>query len=268
MTTKFKFTALFLGALFFYRCGAVQDSKLPEHERGGVVTVSNTALRITPLVFSGIITRLERGNVVEVMDRSAEKSNIARTSDYWYYVKLQDGTTGWIYGQNLRLMDLKNYKQLDNLLAEFKEFEAGGFAKAIAGRWWSVNAHGNFTEHALDLYEDNKYKSYFKGQEKKPIEGEYRVDFNKSDIIFPRGTTFKHNLKFAQRGDSYILYAQALEQEMSFKRIQEGEESVFEQQERERLEQQRELERLEQQQELEKLGKDVDEANMNKDAPE
>jgi len=239
MTMQFKLIALVLGAVFFYRCGAKQDSKSPDYKKGGVVTESNTALRISPLVFSGVVARLERGRPVEVMERSAEKGRIARTTDYWYHIKLQDGITGWIYGQNLRLIDIKNYKQLNNIISEFKEFEAGGFSKAVTGKWWSVNAFGDFTEHALELYENNKYKSYYKGQEKKPIEGEFRVDFNKSDIIFPQGTTFKQNLKFAERGSSYILYTDSTEKEMSFRKIQEGtEEIILEQQQQEKNENQ------------------------------
>jgi len=231
MTIRFKLAAFVFCALLFHGCEAAQDSKSSDYKRGGIITENNTALRISPLVFSGVVSRLEKGLPAEVTERSAEKSRIARTTDYWYHVKLQNGITGWVYGQNLRLVDIKNHKQLNNLISEFKEFEEGGFAKVVAGKWWSVNAFGDFTEHALELYEDNKYKSYYKGREKNPIEGEFRVDFNKNDIIFPKGTTFKQNLKFAERGDSYILYTQSDEKEMSFKKIREGaEENVPEQQ--------------------------------------
>ena len=222
MTIKYKLMVFVFGTLFFYKCGIVQDSGSLGYKSGGVITENNTALRITPLVFSGVIARLEKGRPVEITDRSAEKSRIARTTDYWYHVKLQDGMTGWVYGQNLRLVDIKNSKQLNDLISEFREFEASGFSKAVAGKWWSVNSFGDFTEHALEFYEDNKYKSYYKGQEKNPIEGEFTADFNKSEVIFPQGTTFKQNLKFAQRGDSYVLYTQSGEKEISFTRIQEG----------------------------------------------
>ena len=255
MTIRFKLAALVFFALLFFGCKAIEDSISSDYKRGGVVTENNTALRISPLVFSGVVARLEKGIPVEVMERSAEKSRIARTTDYWYHVKLQDGMAGWVYGQNLRLMDIKNYKQLNNLISEFKEFEAGGFAKVVAGKWWSVNAFGDFTEHALELYEDNKYKSYYKGGEKNPIKGEFKVDFNKNDIIFPEGTTFKQNLKFAERGESYILYTQSDEKEMSFKKIQEGTEEITLEL-RQEQEQQQEQQEQPQQQEQQKQGKD------------
>jgi uncharacterized protein YgiM (DUF1202 family) len=226
MTTKFKFAASLACALLFFGCGKAQDAEQAIYRRGGVITESNTAVRISPLDFSGVVERLEKGQPVEVIERSAEKSRIARTVDYWYHIKLQSGITGWVYGQNLRLMDIKNHKQLDDIILEFKEYEASGFSKVVAGKWWSVNAFGDFTEHALELFEDNRYRSYYKGQDKNPIEGEFRVDFNKNDIVFPQGTTFKQNLKFAERGSSYILYTQSSEKEMSFRKIQEGTEET------------------------------------------
>jgi uncharacterized protein YgiM (DUF1202 family) len=226
MIAKYKLAACLaaLGSAFllFSGCGDAADFGKENIRQGGVVTENNTALRISPLVFSGIVTRLEKGYPFEVIERSAEKSKIARTTDFWYHIKLENGITGWIYGQNLRLMNIKNRKQLDSVVSEFKEQESGAFAKALSGKWWSINAFGDFTNHALELYEDNKYKSYFKGQEKYPIQGEFSVDFSKSDIIFPRGTSFKANLKFAQRGSSYILYTSSGDTEMSFKKIQEG----------------------------------------------
>ena len=75
----------------------------------------------------------------------------------------------------------------------------------LTGKWWSTNEFGDFTDHCIELYESGTYKSYLKGNENSPIIGTYKLDFNKNEIIFSRGTSFKSNLDLARRGSDYML---------------------------------------------------------------
>ena len=189
--------------------------------QGAIIVENNAALRINPVLFSGCISRLEKGCAVEVLDKSAQKSNIARTKDYWYYVKLEDGITGWVYGQNLKFVDVKNRKQMEDAIAEFRSQDSGNLLKGIAGKWWSTNSFGDFTNHGLELNEDQTYKSYLKGGEKYAVEGEFTIDYAKNEISFPKGTSFKRNMRFIQQGISYTLFAENEDNVMRFKKIQD-----------------------------------------------
>lgn len=223
---KSKYSAASVAAavsLILSFCGREQKSDLTETEEalGGIVTEQNTAVRISPMVFSGCIDRLEKGTPVEVIEKSSEKSQIARTSDFWYHTKLDSGITGWIYGGNLKLAKVKNRKQLDLLVDEFRLQEIEGLSQLLSGRWWSVNSFEDFTIYALELYEDTRYKSYVKGNEDNPVEGEYRFDMSRGELVFPQGTAFKKNLKFVKRGQDYTLFSDEGDG-IRFKRIKAG----------------------------------------------
>lgn len=228
--TIFCAAAALFTVLFLAGCKNSSETGTDGANMNGIVLESNTAVRIDPLVFSGCIIRLEKGSLVEILGKSAEKSRIARTTDYWYYVKLEDGATGWIYGQNLKQVDSKNRKQLESLVADLRDQDLSGFLKTISGKWWSTNSSGDFTNHGLELYEDNTYKSYRKGGEANPIEGEYNIDLVNSEISFPNGTSFKKNLKFVQQGLHYTLFTESENAVTRFKKIQDTPEAEEERQ--------------------------------------
>jgi len=47
---------------------------------------------------------LEKGDRVEVLEKSAEKMKIGEMTDYWYKVwRLSDGLTGWSFGPYLEV---------------------------------------------------------------------------------------------------------------------------------------------------------------------
>ena len=212
-------------ALTFSGC---QKADSPEAEKapqaakkkGGIVLTNNTALRIDPFIFSGCISRLEKGQPVEVIGKSAEKSMIGGGSDYWYHIRLKDGISGWLYGKNLRIINIKNQQQMDDIVSSFWNEESVELTKDLVGKWWSVNHFGDFTRYGLELYPDNKYRSYTKDHEDRAIEGKYNFDLSKNEIIFPEGTSFRKNLKFARRGQSYTLFVPSDDSDIRFKRIQ------------------------------------------------
>jgi len=50
---------------------------------------------------SDLVYRLRDGEVMKVLDRSAEQSNEAGYVAYWYHVLTRDGTEGWVFGYYL-----------------------------------------------------------------------------------------------------------------------------------------------------------------------
>jgi hypothetical protein len=209
----------------FSGCKKTEDPKQdkatqPVKKEGGIILTNNTALRIDPFIFSGCISRLDKGLPVEIIGKSAEKSMIGGGSAYWFHVRLEGGISGWIYGKNLKIINIKSKKQMDDIVSNFWNEESQELTKALEGKWWSVNRFGDFTYYALELYPDNKYRSFTKGNEEKAIEGKYNFDLSKNEVIFPEGTSFKKNLKFARRGQSYALFVPSDDSDIRFQKIQ------------------------------------------------
>ena len=183
-----------------------------------VIITPNTALRIDPLIFTSQIAQLKKGEVGEIIDRSIEMKTIGRSKDYWYKIKLANGITGWVFGINTNILTDSDKDHVASYLNEFWEKESSALKEALHGKWWSINKFNDFTDHCLEIYRDGKYKSYLKKGEKR-MEGEYNLDFNNSQIIFLKGTTFKGDLNFYQRGNDYSLIKESETDEIRFKKI-------------------------------------------------
>lgn len=184
----------------------------------GIVLKGYTAMRIDPMIFAGIITLLEKGTSVDVLEKSKTKTWVGKTSGYWYRVKTKEGITGWVFEQNISIHQSRKDSK-DRVLSEFMAGERIQVRQYLAGKWWSVNEFGDFTNHCLELYETEKYKSYTKGNEASPIAGTYAVDFNKNEIAFSNGTSFGSNLELAKRGADYVIKKSLKDYELRFSKI-------------------------------------------------
>lgn len=127
--------------------------------------------------------------------------------------------TGWVFGQNISIHFSKSKDSIDKVVSDFMTGERIQVKQYLAGKWWSINEFGDFTDHCLELYESGKYRSYLKGDEKVPITGTFRIDFNKNEIIFSGGTSFKSNLELAKRGVDYVMKKNMKDHELRFKKI-------------------------------------------------
>ena len=185
----------------------------------GIITRGSTAMRIDPMIFSGIITQLAKGESVEVQEKSKEKNYVGKSSDYWYKVRTKDGISGWVFGQNITIHASSSKAAMNKIVSEFMASESAQIKKYLAGKWWSTNEFGDFTDHCLEIYEDNKYRSYMKEQEGRAIVGTYKLDFNKNEIIFSNGTSFKSNLDLVKRGGDYVIKKTRADFELRFTKI-------------------------------------------------
>ncbi len=208
--------------LFFSSCGKNPEKKGSKHEvekNIGIVLSQNSALRVDPYIFSGLAVKLNKGDTVEIIDKSSEKSWIGSLQDYWYKARMNNGITGWVFGKNIKIVKSKDDSDVSKFVSEFFKDESNSLKKEIAGKWWSINKFEDFTEDALEFTPDGKYKSYKNQQDPTYIDGEYKIDFQNSEILFEKGTTFGENLKFAPRGKTYVLYKELKTGEMVFKKI-------------------------------------------------
>lgn len=185
----------------------------------GIILKGYTAVRIDPMIFAGIITVLNKGTSVEVLEKSKEQSWVGKSSDYWYKIRMNDGITGWVFGQNISIHYSKDRDGIDMEVSNFMAGEGIKTRRYLAGKWWSINQFGDFTNHCLELYESGAYKSYQKGKENSPLTGTYSIDFNKSEILFSGGTSFKSNLNLVKHGVDYVINKKMNDYELRFKKI-------------------------------------------------
>ncbi len=185
----------------------------------GIVLNGYSPLKIDPMVFAGTISFLNKGDIVEILERSKEKTWMGKESDYWYRVKTKEGVAGWIFGRAIGIQTSRDKAVMDKIVSDFMEVEAGQIKKDLAGKWWSINEFGDFTDHCLEIYESNKYRSYIKEQEESAIAGTYKLDFNKNEIQFSDGTSFKSNLDLVKRGNVYVIKKSVNDRELRFSKI-------------------------------------------------
>jgi hypothetical protein len=199
-----------------------KNKKMPDIKgERGIITSENTAMRIDPHIFSARIYLLKKGEAIQIIDKSKKKTWVAKSSNFWYKVKQKRGITGWIYADNIRILSKDETDNIDSYVSEFWEAETVKLRLELAGKWWSVNELGNFTNHGLVINADGTYTSYQKGG--KPIKGEFSFSFHDKEIIFLNGTSFKLNLNYMKRGITYFLEFKSKKNEIRFKKLPDTE---------------------------------------------
>jgi hypothetical protein len=76
----------------------------------GVANASGVRVRQNANLEAQTLGMLDRGDAVEVVDRSGVKEKIGELEDWWYRVKgVRDGLEGWAYGAYLDLKEKQGY---------------------------------------------------------------------------------------------------------------------------------------------------------------
>jgi hypothetical protein len=73
---------------------------IPTH---GVLNDSRVRVRAHPTLGAEILGHLERGDRVEVLERSGLRESIGEMNDFWYRILTEDGLAGWAYGHFIDL---------------------------------------------------------------------------------------------------------------------------------------------------------------------
>jgi len=71
--------------------------------RRGVLNDSRVRVRAYPTLAAEVLGHLERGDRVEVLERSGLRQSIGEMNDFWYRVRREDGLEGWAYGHFIDL---------------------------------------------------------------------------------------------------------------------------------------------------------------------
>ncbi|TAL38828.1 MAG: SH3 domain-containing protein [Spirochaetes bacterium] len=183
----------------------------------GIVISDDANLRIDPLLYSTRIALLNKGDRVEIIEQTKDKSTAGKLSDYWYKVKMGKGITGWLFGGNIKTFKLAQAESIDSYVTAIYKDEEKKYRKVLSGKWWSVDIRDDYTNHALELYEDGKYKSYLRGQ--KEIEGDYSFNYMENELLFSEGTSFGKNVKYSKKGTVYRLETKVDGWNLRFKKI-------------------------------------------------
>jgi len=101
----------YVGYKYNSKTGEVSPSFSPEDAPVTVRIVSNNAtvtddglrVRSVPNLEGKIITHLNKGTKVKILDRTVEKVEVQDMLNYWYKVELPDGKVGWVFGEFLSI---------------------------------------------------------------------------------------------------------------------------------------------------------------------
>lgn len=212
-------SVVLMSASMFLWCSKEREPQHLDLKRDkvvGVVIRENSVMRIDPIIYSARVALLKRAEMVEVLDKSREQATVGGVRGYWYKVKAPNGITGWVWGKNIHFFKNESKSHIESYVSSFWEKESERVKKLIAGRWWSVDKRGDFTNHALEITPDGKYKSYLKGGQ--PITGDYNINFKDNEIVFTNGTTFKLNLNIVQRGTMLYLEKETEKDSIKFQK--------------------------------------------------
>jgi SH3-like domain-containing protein len=114
------------------------------------VTSAELKMRIAPNTTAVEIARLNRGELVKIVQRSAEPVQIGRFNAHWYKVTNSSGLTGWVYGAHLAIESDEGDAKASLEEAEKK------LRSAILGRWEAAKITGALTANFVTLVPDGQ----------------------------------------------------------------------------------------------------------------
>jgi SH3-like domain-containing protein len=166
--------------------GAVGDT-LPATT---IVTSADLKMRIAPNTTAVEIAKLTRGEVVKIVQRSADAVQVGKLSAHWYKVTNTAGLTGWVYGAHLAVESNDGDAKGAIEQAEKK------LKTALLGRWDAAKITGALTAYFVTLMPDGQIEF---GNNRKGLQyGKYEIAFadgvatvNVSDVQKPLMTDLK-----------------------------------------------------------------------------
>lgn len=185
-------------ALFLPHCGkeapVVQDA-LPE---SAVVMGENVSVRTDPISMASEVQTLEAGTRVKILKKSPEPVKIGKFNSHWYYVELESGLKGWVYGAKLSIASGKT------AAADVEKTLAEDLEKQIVGRWWEIRPDGSTGYRKYVFYPDRKFK-YAYGADYYS-EGDYEVVPTRSIVhLEGKGSGLGDNLTIKRVGSDLRL---------------------------------------------------------------
>ena len=216
--SKYFILLVFLSAIACSNDGPLKPENISSNSQIGLVTEKSSALRIEPFIYSSRIIDLPKGEKLEILDLSKKKSAVAKSIDYWYKVRTQNGITGWIFGANIKIFSAGSSFSVNNFEEQLKDEEFEKLSTELIGKWWSVNTQEEFTSYWIALFKNGEYEAKHKDSNHL-FKGKYKIDAATSTISFDEGTPLGNEFKFTERGLNYFIEYADDKNNYRFKRI-------------------------------------------------
>ena len=134
-----------------------------------IVTSADLKMRIAPNTTAVEIAKLTRGEVVKIVQRSADAVQVGKLSAHWYKVTNSAGLTGWVYGAHLAVESNDTDAKGAIEQAEKK------LKTALLGRWDAAKITGALTAYFVTLMPDGQIEF---GNNRKGLQyGKYEITF-------------------------------------------------------------------------------------------
>lgn len=134
-----------------------------------IVTSPDLKMRIAPNTTAVEIAKLSRGEVVKIVQRSADSVQVGKLNAHWYKVTNSAGLTGWVYGAHLAVESNDGDAKGAIEQAEKK------LKTALLGRWDAAKITGALTAYFVTLTPDGQIEF---GNNRKGLQyGKYEITF-------------------------------------------------------------------------------------------
>lgn len=197
----------FLSLVFaFLSCSdkARQAAGAPEF---GEIAVEGATLRTDPLVTASEIETIPKGTKVQILKKQADEVAIGSARDRWYFVKLESGMEGWIFGASLSMKERP--KEDPSALSEKDVIEK------VTGKWWQVNPDGSTGYLKVYFWPDGKYKHGWGAMALE--EGKYTVLTSEQAIQLDKGSGAGDKLKLVTIGRELRLQGEKEGRKFTFR---------------------------------------------------
>lgn len=194
---------LALSAFALMCTGKQPDVKetLPET---ATVTGDNISLRSGPISMASEVYSLSGGTRLKILKKSPEPTRIGKFNQYWYYVELENGMKGWVYGARLSIAGAESGSPDSSGGGGLDQKLADELDKQIIGRWWEIRQDGSTGYRKYVFYPDRKFK-YAYGSEYYD-EGTYEVVVTRSLVhLEGKGSGLGDNLNMKHVGNDLRL---------------------------------------------------------------
>ena len=194
------FGVLFACLLFAFSCGDSKPTAPPQEQLpdSAVIEGENISLRTDPLPTAAEIESMGHGQKVKIIRRSNTKVKISGFDEYWYFVRLETGIEGWVYGAKLSIGKKKDQQEQEKLIK--------GLRQLVVGKWWEIKSGGSTGYRKIYFWSDGKYKhGYGSGY---MDEGKYEVLTHEKVIFLDKGSGMGNKLYIRQIGRDIRLVAE------------------------------------------------------------
>lgn len=80
-------------------------------QQTAVISNNYVRVRAEPDTASKVLMYVNSGDVVNVIEQSKDKQKIGKMTDFWYKIKLENNTEGWVYGAFVKFAEAEEVLQ-------------------------------------------------------------------------------------------------------------------------------------------------------------